>query len=281
MICRVPGSSANIGPGFDSLGVALSVAVEIGVLGTEHALPTGAHAADDHHLATIAFRRLGGEGQLWERSAIPMGRGLGYSASVRLAGLLLACGQRGREPEETIVEFGEEALAHAISLEGHADNAGPALLGGVVATTGEHSIRVPLGFDPAIVVWVPSFTTRTDQSRNKLGPSVTLADAVFNIGHTAVLVAALAAGDVGALRHAVDDRVHQPVRFASSPMSRAAHDAALGAGAWCAWLSGSGPTVAAMCPIDAAASLAAALPADGHTKILRIDHGGAVLERDS
>jgi homoserine kinase len=105
-----------------------------------------------------------------------------------------------------------------------------------------------------------------------------LQDAVFNIGRTAMLVAALASGDADALRHAVDDRIHQPRRFESSPASLAAHRAALDAGAWCSWLSGSGPTVAAMCPIDAAPALAAALPADGHTKILRIDHGGASLE---
>jgi homoserine kinase len=278
MICRVPATSANMGPGFDSLGVALTLWAEIGLIDASGEIPHGAHSADDNHLATVAFRRLGGEGMLWVRSPIPMGRGLGYSAAVRLGGLLLACAQRGLGPDDTIAQFGLEAVHHASALEGHADNAAPALLGGVVATTGERSVRVPLGFDPAIVVWVPSFSTRTDQSRAKLGDSIPLADAVFNIGRTAVLVAALAAGDVDALRDTVDDRIHQPLRFAAVPESHAAYEAALAAGAWCAWLSGSGPAVAAMCSIDAAPTIAAALPADGHAKVLRIDHGGATLE---
>ena len=185
---------------------------------------------------------------------------------------------RGVDRDDVVHEFGDEALAHAYELEGHADNAAAALLGGVVATTGARLIRVPLRLDPAVVVWVPSFSTRTDQSRATLGPTVSFGDAVFNIGHTALLVAALAAGDVDALRDAVDDRIHQPVRFAAAVPSFAAYRAALDAGAWCAWLSGSGPAVAAMCPVESAAEIAAALPVDGHTKVLRIDHGGALLE---
>jgi homoserine kinase len=215
-----------------------------------------------------------------------MGRGLGYSAAVRVGGLLLACAHRavGRDgapngdEHEIIAAASDELLHHAAQLEGHADNAAPALLGGVVATSGGRAIRVPLQLDPAVVVWVPSFTTRTDQSRGRIDATVPLEHAVFNIGRTAMLVAALAAGDADALRHAVDDRIHQPRRFEASPASFAAYEAALNAGAWCAWLSGSGPTVAAMCPVDAAPALAAALPVDGHTKILRIDHGGAALE---
>jgi homoserine kinase len=107
---------------------------------------------------------------------------------------------------------------------------------------------------------------------------VPIADVTFNIGRTALLVAALAAGEVAALREATRDRVHQDVRLAAAPPSRAALEAALAAGAWASWLSGSGPTVAAMCPVDEAEDLAAAMPEDGHTKILRIDHAGAAIE---
>ena len=85
-------------------------------------------------------------------------------------------------------------------------------------------------------------------------------------------------GDTAALRDAANDRLHQPQRFDAAPLSRAAYDAALAAGAWCAWLSGSGPTIAALGPMDAAESIAEALPAGGHTKLLRIDHEGARLE---
>jgi homoserine kinase len=165
-------------------------------------------------------------------------------------------------------------------LEGHADNVAASLYGGIIATAAGRAVRVPLAFDPAIVVWIPSFTTSTDESRARLGPDVRLADAVFNIGRTALLVAALAAGDVDALRSATEDRLHQDRRLTAAEPSRLALAAATDAGAWCAWLSGSGPTVAAMCPFDDAAELAAKLPAGGHTKVLRIDHAGAVMEAD-
>jgi homoserine kinase len=93
-----------------------------------------------------------------------------------------------------------------------------------------------------------------------------------------MLVAALAAGDTAALREAASDRLHQELRLADAPTSRRALDAGLEHGAWCAWLSGSGPTIAMLCKADAAAALAAELPDDGHTKVLRIDHDGAVAE---
>jgi homoserine kinase len=135
-----------------------------------------------------------------------------------------------------------------------------------------------MSFDPAMVMWVPSFVTSTDESRTKLRAEVPMADVVFNLGRTALLVAALAAGEVSALREATRDRLHQDARLAVAEPSRRAIDAALAAGAWASWLSGSGPTVAAMCAVDEAEDLAAALPDDGHTKILRIDHAGAVVE---
>ena len=281
MIVRVPATSANMGPGFDTLGVALTQWAEVG-LAADADLPDDALPADEHHPATIAFRRLGGTGDLWFRSRIPMGRGLGYSAAVRIGGLLLAEAQRAKPGTDVVVDSMAEVLQHATELEGHADNAAPALLGGVVATTGERSIRVPIQFDPAVVVWVPSFSTRTDHSRSKLGTEVSLADAVFNIGRVAYLVAALASGDVEALRHATEDRIHQPSRFAASPASFAAHEAARSSGAWCSWLSGSGPTVAALCAVESAdavaATMAAAADGVGHAKVLRVDHSGATIE---
>jgi homoserine kinase len=171
-------------------------------------------------------------------------------------------------------------LALATELEGHADNVAASLFGGIVATADGRAVQIPLAFDPAIVVWIPSFTTSTDESRSKLGLEVPLADAVFNIGRTALLVAALAAGDVDALQSATQDRLHQDRRLAAAEPSKVAIETALANGAWCSWLSGSGPTVAAMCPLDDADQLAARMPEGGHTKVLRIDHAGAVIEAD-
>ncbi|HEY4610206.1 MAG TPA: homoserine kinase [Ilumatobacteraceae bacterium] len=278
MIVRVPASSANLGPGFDTLGMALSLHAEAGVVAGD--VPPAGQIVDQFHPAGIAFRRAGGLGDLWVCSPIPVGRGLGFSGAIRIAGIVAAHAQQFGSDPELLVDRAAGMLALAAELEGHADNVAASLFGGIVATADGRAVRVPLAFDPAIVVWIPSFTTSTDESRTKMGRDVPLSDAVFNIGRTALLVAALAAGDVDALRSATQDRLHQDVRLASAEPSRIALDTALDAGAWCSWLSGSGPTVAAMCPYDEADELASRMPADGHTKVLRIDHGGAVIEAD-
>lgn len=287
MIVRVPASSANLGPGFDSLGMALSLHLEASTdgpvgderLGAGAGVGAGAGAApvDAHHPTAVAFERLGGVGPVWVRSPIPMGRGLGFSGAARVAGLLLAAAQRGA-PD--VVSCADEVLAHGTALEGHADNVAASLHGGVVATADDLVVRVPLALDPVVVVWVPDgVQTSTDASRTTVRRPLAFDDAVFNVGRTAVLVAALAAGAVGALRRATEDRLHQDLRLAAVPGSRAALSAMEAAGAWCAWLSGSGPTVAGLCGLDAVDAVAAALPGDGHVKTLRIDHSGAVLER--
>jgi homoserine kinase len=269
---RVPASSANLGPGFDVLGMALSLHAEVGC----GAPPSGASAADEHHPATIAFRRLGGVGVLWTRTSIPMGRGLGFSGAVRVGGAAAALVQRDGVDALVDPAAGHEVLAVAAELEGHADNAAASLIGGIVAVADGIVTPVPLGFDPAVVVWVPDrATTSTDRSRGTLADTVARADAVFNLGRVATFVAACASGDVGRLRIACEDRLHQGPRLAVVPSSAAAVEAGLGAGAWAAWLSGSGPTVAMFCDTAAAESIASALPADGHVKLLRIDRDGA------
>ncbi|MEP7115402.1 MAG: homoserine kinase [Ilumatobacteraceae bacterium] len=278
MIVRVPASSANLGPGFDTLGMALSLHAEAGVIDGE--IPARGQSIDQFHPAGVAFRRAGGEGDLWVCSPIPVGRGLGFSGAVRVAGIVAAHAQRHGSDPDQFAAHSHSMLQLASELEGHADNVAASLFGGIVATADGRAVRIPLAFDPAVVVWIPSFTTSTDESRTKLGTEVAFSDAVFNIGRVALLVAALASGDTEALRSATQDRLHQDRRLAAVAPSKAALQAALDAGAWCSWLSGSGPTVAAMCPFDDADELAASMPGDGHTKVLRIDHGGAVIEAD-
>lgn len=256
--------------------MALSLHAEAGVIDGEP--PADSQRVDQFHPATVAFRRAGGEGDLWVCSPIPVGRGLGFSGAVRVAGIVAAHAQLyGPDPERLAARLGE-MLTIAADLEGHADNVAASLYGGIVATADGRAVQIPLAFDPAIVVWIPTFTTSTDESRAKLGREVPLADVVFNIGRTALLVAALAAGDTEALRSATQDRLHQDRRLAAAEPSRRAIDAALAAGAWCSWLSGSGPTIASMCALDAADHVARNLPDGGHTKVLRIDHAGAVIE---
>jgi homoserine kinase len=271
-VVRTPASSANLGAGFDVLGMALGLHAETGV----GPAPTGAIATDAHHPTDVAFRRMGGDGQVWLRSPIPIGRGLGFSGAARVGGAAAAVVQRhGREALD------DPAVRHEIldvtsELERHADNVAASIFGGVVVASGDGVIQVPMAFDPAVVVWVPEVTTSTEQSRGRLPDSVSRADAVFNIGRAATFVAACAAGDVAAMRTATQDRLHQPFRLAQVPDSAAALESALEAGAWAAWLSGSGPTIAAMCDWSRAEAIAARLPASGHSKLLRIDHEGVV-----
>jgi homoserine kinase len=201
-----------------------------------------------------------------------MGRGLGFSGAVRIGGIVAAEMQRQGDSWST---GSSGALRIGTELEGHADNVAASLYGGVVATTADVAVRVPVGLDVEYVVWSPSFTTSTNESRGKIGTSIALADAVFNIGHTAVLVAAIAAGDTTVLREAVRDRIHQDIRFGLAPACREALDAGTAAGAICGWLSGSGPTVAFMCAPGDGPKVVAALPADATARVVQLDTIGA------
>ena len=152
------------------------------------------------------------------------------------------------------------------------------LLGGVVATGGGRAARVPLGVDGVVVVWVPERETPTRAARRVLPEQVAFEDAVFNVGRTALLVAALASGDTDALRSATEDRLHQDVRLARVPETRTAMSAAVRAGAWAAWLSGSGPSAAALVDRAKAEAVAAALPTSGRAMVVEIDEQGAIVE---
>lgn len=271
---QVPASSANLGAGFDVLGMALTLHAEVGA----GPPPERARAAEPRHPATVAFAQAGGSGDLWVRSPIPMGRGLGFSGAARVGGAAAAHVQQHGPDALHDDAVRAAVLEVAVDLEGHADNAAASLYGGIVIAAGDTVTRVPLAVDPAVVVWVPdATTTSTDRSRTTLGDSVSRADAVFNLGRVAMFVAACATGDVARLRAATEDRLHQSQRLGAVPDSAAALDAALDAGVWAAWLSGSGPTVAMLCESARVDEVAAALPPTGHTKSLRIDHEGATV----
>jgi homoserine kinase len=271
---RVPASSANLGPGFDALGMALSLHLEMGI-DDGSALPEFAKVIDDSHPSLAAFRHAGGTGNVWVRSVIPMGRGLGFSGAARVAGVVL--GHAQRNGKESLIADRKELLRLSTELEGHPDNVAASLVGGVTASTGGEVVKLPLGLDPAFIAWVPETQTSTEKSRTAIASSIPLPDVVFNIGHTALLMAAFAAGDIAVLREATKDRMHQDVRFAASPNSHEAFNAALATEAWCSWLSGSGPTVGVLCAKADAARIAGRLPKSGASHILDIDHDGAVF----
>lgn len=274
MIVRVPGSSANLGPGFDVLGLAVGRHAEVTTADTES--DSRFRPADEHHPADIAYRLAGGSGRLWIWTDLPMGRGLGYSGAVRVAGAVAGLLERtGAEAIDDSIR--SEAVAISARLEGHADNVAASAYGGMVVAAGDRVVPVPLGIDATLVVWIPSFTTSTDAARRALPQQVELSDAVFNLGRTALLVAAVATGRVDVLREATRDRLHQEHRLAAAEPSRRAITTALDAGAWAAWLSGSGPTVAALVDPALADRVVAAMPPDGAAQRLAIDQLGATL----
>jgi homoserine kinase len=264
-LVRVPATSANIGPAFDAVAVALGTHLEV--------FANGEDPAPETHPAVRAFRNAGGRGPLCVRSRFPGGRGLGFSAAARVGGLLAVHAQRGRSAREARSEI----LRAATELEGHADNAAAALYGGVVAVAGRHVVRIPLARELAVVAWIPQGETATASARRLLPDQVSFEDAVFNVGRTALLVAALAAGAVESMRVATEDRLHQTRRLARVRDTRAAIDAMFEAGAFAAWLSGSGPSAAAFVSRESAARVAAALPKGGRALVLDIDDEGAVI----
>jgi homoserine kinase len=265
----VPASSANVGPAFDAVAVAL----DRHVVASDRGAP-----ATESHPAVRAFRFAGGRGPLSVEASFPGGRGLGFSGAARVAGLVAARAQRaGGTPRHGYGEARTQVLRDATELEGHADNIAASLHGGIVAVAAGRVVRVPLAREPAVVVWIPDRETATAGSRRLLPEHVAFDDAVFNVARTALLVAALAAGDVDALRTATEDRLHQDRRLARVPDSRAAMEAALDAGAWAAWLSGSGPSVAAFADPASTAGIARALPVTGRVETFSIDDQGATV----
>jgi homoserine kinase len=274
-VVRVPASSANLGPGFDALGIALDINAHVGLVDESTGEAELSKQVDEHHPAWIAFAAAGGEGALWVRSPIPIGRGLGFSGAMRVGGAAIAIVQRlGRH---ALVERHADVLAVAAALEGHADNVAASLYGGVVATDGTRAVRVETPLRPDVVLWIPEETTSTAASRTALPAAVPFDDAVFNLGRTALLVAALAAGDVAILAAATQDRLHQERRFLTARASRVALVAGLEVGAWCGWLSGSGPTVAFLAATGGGERIAAALPTGGHGRVVAIDRDGTTL----
>ncbi|MGA1332840.1 MAG: homoserine kinase [Ilumatobacteraceae bacterium] len=268
----VPVSTANLGAGFDTLGIALSLRFEAGTIDAQQ--PSNARACDTNHPASVAFRQSGGTGNIWSHDRIPMGRGLGFSGAARVAGALLAIAQREGVVAANSHEARLAAFRAAAELEGHPDNAAASALGGFTVAAAGRAIRVPVAVHGTIVVWVPENTTSTKESRTKLSPTLSLNDAVWNISRSSLLVAALATGDVAALHDATQDRLHQDVRLAMVPDTKRAMRAAMDSGAWAAWLSGSGPTMACMVDPLRVDQVVSALPRNGQVQRLQIDSSG-------
>jgi homoserine kinase len=295
---RVPATSANLGPGFDAIGLALELYEEVWLRplpdGTSrpqiavHGVGAGRLVPDENLLAyrgVVAvyrhLRRPVPPLALELVSRIPRSGGLGGSAAAIVGGAVAANVLLGSPLSAA------EVLDVATAIEGHPDNVAAALHGGlVISVQGRHGLVIKRVDPPPglrAVVCMPDQPISTRHSRGGVLPQqVPLADAVFNLGRTALLVAAFHSGDWGLLRDAMDDRLHQPPRSRHYPALIPTIEAALAAGAHGAALSGSGSTIIALAterePEIAAAmrTAAAAHGFPGRTAVLELSSTGAV-----
>jgi homoserine kinase len=226
---RVPGSSANLGPGFDALGLSLRIYLECRFTLADHLSirVSGRDAAsistgEDNliwrtaqSVAARAHRKLPAA-SLDIMNDIPLGKGLGSSAAAITAGVVMA---------DQLLNLGWKRgriLDEAARLEGHPDNVAASVLGGITASAVEpggvtRSVRIELPTTFGIAVVVPDFQLPTREARAVLPEHVGMADVIFNVQRATLLVAALAAGDRTAFPAALDDRLHQPWRASLVP----------------------------------------------------------------
>lgn len=257
----VPASVANLGPGFDALGLALDlfnvVEAEPGGEGVRVEMVGEARdlaPADNLVLRAIqqAFALAGTDLpplRLRLTNRIPVGCGMGSSAAAIVAGVVVANALLG-DPWPP-----EKLLALATELEGHPDNVAPALWGGLVVSCGSGDgvrwIRLDAPSELQAVLVIPEIVVPTREARRVLPESVPFGDAVFNVGRTALLVAALAGRRYDLLHEAMRDRLHQPYRAPLVPGLEDGLRAAERAGALGAALSGAGPGLVAFAVGDA------------------------------
>ncbi len=263
---RVPATSANLGPGFDCIGMAVELWNETTVVRGETSFKIEGEGAEtlpmDHTnliaaSAQYAFDQLGiknVELAFQCRNNIPLARGLGSSSAATVSGIAAAFLFAGHGLDD--LEVRKQIFALAADVEGHPDNAAPAVFGGCQigikindALDDQNWVtsRVPTPEELKAVVFVPDFSMKTEDARGILSDKLPRSDAIFNVGRAAMLVHALSSGKWELLRHATDDRLHQPARIKHLfPRFRPIARGALDAGAHGVFLSGAGPAVMAL-----------------------------------
>jgi homoserine kinase len=256
-LVRVPGSSANLGPGFDVLAAAVALHLELEVqetgsfaVRTELPVPR-----DRENLVVRAFEALHPADAFEFRiaSQIPVSGGLGSSAAAIVAGLLAA---------DHLFELDADVQALATELEGHPDNVAASLHGGFVVSDGKrtHRFDAPMGLEAVLVV--PVEPLATDEARQVLPTTVPLADATFNLAHLGMLMLGLAASDWELITAGLSDRLHQPYRAGLYPRSAELLERAPALGALGATISGAGPSVLVWCRFEQTGAVMQALEAE-------------------
>jgi homoserine kinase len=279
---RVPATSANLGPGFDTLGLALGLYDELDLELTDGGLevaPYGDVPVDERNLVVrslrTAFAATGTQPaglRLTYTSRIPHARGLGSSSAAICAGVVAALALRGVPADDPL------ALELAAEIEGHPDNVAPCLLGGLTIAYYDGAAARAVRLDPAVeltpVLFVPSVRTSTEASRAALPEVVPHRDAAFSAGRASLLVAALTSRP-DQLLAGTEDRLHQAFRLAAVPSTLRVLRV-LRASGIAAVLSGSGPSLLALCR-----STADADEAVGVVESLREETGGLRVYRPS
>jgi len=266
-LVRVPASSANLGPGFDSFAVALSLALTVEVTETgEFAVESNVDLPlDRDNFVVQGFERLHPADGFSFRidSEIPLSGGLGTSAASFVAGLMAA---------DHIFELDAPILELATELDNAPDNSAASLLGGFVIAADGDAVRFepPDGLEGVLVV--PGEGVRTAEARAALSDQVAREDAVFNIAHASMLTLGLARGDLDLVARGLDDRLHQQARAHLFPRSMELIAAARDAGALGATISGAGPTVLAWTSYETTGSVVDRLSemAEGWAAVQRV-----------
>ncbi len=269
---RAPASSANLGPGFDAIGIALDLwnsmtidtngeSGEITSSGTESALLEGRENLTIKAMKTLAreYGRPLPQFSLYAETEVPIARGLGSSASALAVGLVAA-------NHLLNLQLGiDDLFAHAWRIEGHGDNVGAALYGGaVLAVPGMPYAKAllsrgDLGF--TVVVFIPEVTGATWAARAALPNDVPHADAAFNVATASGLAVGLLTGDLKLIAASMNDRLHEPYRARLFSHLNDMKMVAREYGAIGACLSGAGPSILAFVPFDAVDAVVSAMRA--------------------
>jgi len=251
---QVPATLANLGSGFDALGVALDLYLEVRAFRSNadqlHYSGQGQvpNTPDNliHQGYRAAWRTLGETDPpaitIHAHNPIPLARGMGSSSAALVAGAALADAFSGGR-------LGLDGIFQVTAaLEGHPDNVGPAVYGGFVTALADPPLALPLPSPKGLrfVLGVPAYEVPTPLARAALPQTIPLTDAVFNLARSALWPAALYAGRLDALREASKDRLHQPYRAHLMPGLEAALERVYAAGALAAFVGGAGPTLAAL-----------------------------------
>lgn len=292
---KVPATSANMGPGFDCIGIALQLYNELWVeeidsgieivSKNERIIPT-----DDKNLIYSTIKSFyEHEGldmpgiKLIQKDEIPMTRGLGSSAACIAGGLLAANALSGKN-------YSIDYLAQmAAELEGHPDNSNPALMGDMIISAvcdeGMRCVKLDVPENLLFAVMIPDFALSTSESRSVLPDSYTRSQAVFNASRTGLLIASVMTGNLDNLRIAMDDAIHQPYRKKLIRGYDEIFKTARESGSKAEYLSGAGPTLMAVITDDNAdnfeknmKSVLGRLPDNWELKLLKPDKVGAVVE---